>query len=192
MDTVYDRLMTKHRILHFFFLSLIVVLFVTTSCTSMQTLPEPKDVHLIRNVPFYEQEAYQCGPASLSNVLNYWGIRVTPEQIAEEIFSKSARGTLTIDMILYAQRAGLRAEQYRGDIGDIKKKISGGFPLIVLVDYGFSFYKQHHFMVIVGYAEQGVIVHSGKTREKLIPWNDFMKTWEKTEYWTLLVKKSKQ
>lgn len=29
--------------------------------------------HIIKKVPFYPQETFQCGPASMAEVLNYWG-----------------------------------------------------------------------------------------------------------------------
>ena len=57
-----------------------------------------------------------------------------------------------------------------------------------MVDYGFSLYQQNHFMVVVGYSEQGILAHTGRAKEKGIPWDDFIKSWEKTGYWTLLIR----
>jgi len=42
----------------------------------------------------------------------------------------------------------------------LKKNIDSGYPLIVLVDYGFWAFHSNHFMVVVGYNEDGVIVNS--------------------------------
>ncbi|HLB02506.1 MAG TPA: C39 family peptidase, partial [Nitrospiria bacterium] len=39
----------------------------------------------VEGVPFYPQKEYQCGPASLAAVLNYFGQAVSPEEIAEAI-----------------------------------------------------------------------------------------------------------
>ena len=44
-------------------------------------------------------------------------------------------------------------------------------------------------MVVVGYNEDGVIVNSGKDKGKFIPEEDFIKSWERTKFWTLLIKK---
>ncbi len=155
----------------------------------MKDIAESDQEHIIENVPFYPQETYQCGPASLAGVLNYWGINITPDDIAKEIFSESAKGTLNIDMILYAQSKGLDAAQYKGNMNDLKKNIDSGYPVIVLVDYGLSLYQANHFMVVVGYNEYGVTVNSGKDKGKFISTEDFLKAWEKTNYWTLLIKK---
>jgi len=163
--------------------------FFQHSCASVNPVLESKHNRIIANVPFYAQEAYQCGPASLAGLMNYWKINVTPDDIAKEIYSKSAKGTLNIDMVIYPQKKGLTAEQYLGGMKDLKKNIDSGYPLIVLVDYGFWVVRADHFMVVVGYNENGVIVNSGKDKGKFIPEEDFIKTWEKTKFWTLLIKR---
>ena len=142
---------------------------------------------MIQNIPFYPQEEYQCGPASLAGVLNHWNINVSPEEIASEIYSKSAKGTLNIDMGLYAQKRGLKTKQYRGSFEDIKRKIDSGYPLIVLVDEGFLIYQKNHFMVVVGYGEEGVFANSGREQHKFIVVKDFLRSWERTKFWTLLI-----
>ena len=144
---------------------------------------------MIDNVSFYPQEDYQCGPASLASVMTFWNDDVTPQEIAQEIFSRSVRGTLTIDMMLYAQKRGLYAEQFRGTIKDLRNFVDSGIPLIVLVDYGFSVLQMNHFMVVTGYTDDGIIVHSGQSQNKYIREEDFLPAWKKTDYWTLLIKK---
>jgi len=172
-----------------YFFILIVIVLLLHSCATTNEIPEVKHNHIVENVPFYPQETYQCGPASLAGVLNYWGVNVPPEDIAKEIFSESAKGTLNIDMVLYAQGKGLDVAQYKGNMEDLKKNIESGYPVIVLVDYGFYLYQANHFMVIVGYNEHGIIVNSGKDKKKFILMRDFIKSWERTKFWTLLIKK---
>ncbi len=155
---------------------------------TLSDMPQSRGNHTIEKIPFFPQEDYQCGPASLAMVLNYWGAYVTPDDIAREIFSESARGTLTIDMVLYAQGKGLSASQYKGGAEDLKKNIDSGYPVIVLVDYGFSIYQKNHFMVVKGYNEHGVIVNSGRNMDKFIPEKDFLKIWRRADFWTLLIK----
>jgi predicted double-glycine peptidase len=162
--------------------------FLLISCISTIEVKEGGNARLIENIPFFPQEDYQCGPASLAGVLNYWGISVTPDDIAKEIFSESARGTLNIDMILYAQSKGLNALQYKGNLEDLKKNIESDYPVIVLVDYGFSIYQVNHFMVVIGYNNRGLIVNSGKDKEKIISEEDFLHIWKRTNYWMLLMK----
>jgi hypothetical protein len=144
---------------------------------------------IVKGVPFYPQEEYQCGPASLAAVLNYWGVRVTPVDVAREIYSRSARGTLSIDMVLYAKEKGLNASWYTGGPYDLRRVIDAGLPLIILVDRGFSVLQVNHFMVVVGYNGKGVIVNSGRDEKILVPMNDFLREWERTKFWTLLIRR---
>jgi ABC-type bacteriocin/lantibiotic exporter with double-glycine peptidase domain len=142
---------------------------------------------MIQNVPFHPQEEFQCGPASLAGVLNHWNINVSPEEIASEIYSKSAKGTLNIDMVLYAEKRGLKGRQYRGSFEDIKNKIDSGYPLVVLVDEGFLIYQKNHFMVVIGYGGEGILANSGRKQHKFIPVNEFLRSWGRTNFWTLLI-----
>ena len=168
--------------------SFVIVCAALSACVTAAEIPQVETLRLVENVPFFPQEDKQCGPSSLAMVLNYQGVRVSPHEIAAEIFSESARGTLSIDMALYVQKRGLSALQFRGSMTEIKRSIDRGYPLVVLVDYGFSLYQKNHFMVVKGYDERGIIVNSGKSESKFIEEKDFLKTWEKTGFWTLLIK----
>jgi ABC-type bacteriocin/lantibiotic exporter with double-glycine peptidase domain len=163
-------------------------LFFLNACASPHLITESGQNRIIAGVPFYAQETNQCGPSSLAGVMNSWNIPVSPSEIAKEIYSKSARGTLNMDMVFYAQRKGLVAEQYSGGMDDLRRKIDAGFPLIVLVDKGFSVLEVAHFMVIIGYDEAGVIANSGRDSGEFIPEKDFLRSWRRTNYWTLLVR----
>jgi hypothetical protein len=170
-------------------LPVILVIVSLISCATGREISGSGEKHIVIGVPFYAQEAYQCGPASLAGVLNFWGINVGPGEISKDIFSRSARGTLNLDMVLYAQKRGLYALQYAGSMEDLRKNIDSGHPVIVLVAYGFSVYEVDHFMVATGYYDNGVIVNSGREQNKFIDEGDFLKIWAKANYWTLLIEK---
>lgn len=125
--------------------------------------------------------------------MNYWGLDISPDQIAKDILSKSARGTLNIDMVFYANKMGFYASQYEGSWEDLIINIKKGYPLIVLVDYGIKpFFQANHFMVIIGYNDNGVFANSGKTEKHFIEKDSFLKIWKKANYWTLLIKKKEE
>jgi ABC-type bacteriocin/lantibiotic exporter with double-glycine peptidase domain len=128
---------------------------------------------------------FQCGPASLAGVLNYWGIAAEPEEIARTIYSPGGRGTLDLDLVFYGEKRGLKAARYSGTGEDLTQNVEERVPLIVLIDEGILAYQKHHFMIVVGYNNQGIFAHSGRERERFYPWPAFLKTWEKTKNWTL-------
>ena len=149
--------------------------------------PAPSGSGKVENVPFYPQLTYQCGPASLAGVLNFYGDAVTPDQIARAIFRDNIHGTVTLDMILYAREKSFSARWYSGSAYDIQCAVDGNVPLIVMVDLGFANLSKYHYMVVVGYEPEGVIVYSGKEREKLIRWDRFLSRWKRTKSWTLRI-----
>jgi predicted double-glycine peptidase len=178
----------KERLKAFFLLFLLL----PVSCSTASGVRP--DGTVIRGVPFFSQEAYQCGPAALATVMNYWhektgkGTQVTPEQIAADIYSPTARGVLGFDLERYARGHGFQTEQYEGSMGDLRRRVDEGTPLIVFVDYGFSLYQVNHFMVVKGYVEGGVVVNSGKRENQTVPEGTLEKAWKKNRYWTLLLK----
>jgi predicted double-glycine peptidase len=148
----------------------------------------------IGGVPFFSQEAYQCGPTALAIVLDYWYQKtgtdkwLTPEQIAADIYSPTAKGILGIDLVLYGRKTGFEALQYSGNVADLRERVDGGTPVIILVDYGLSFYQSNHFMVVTGYSHSGVIVNSGRHENQLISHRELDRIWKKTDYWSLVLK----
>lgn len=168
---------------------IIGVSIIFLSACSVHYANPSKSAFVLDSVPFFPQEDFQCGPASLASVLNYHGISVQPSEVASAIYSKSARGTLTIDMILYSQKQGLKADQYSGSIDDLKNKLKNGYPLIVMSDFGFSAIQMNHFMVVTGYNDEGVVVNSGKSRSVLITYSNFASSWNRTKNWTLWIRK---
>jgi hypothetical protein len=114
---------------------------------------------------------------------------VTPAEIAEAIYEKRLKGTLSIDLVLYARRLGLNARAYRGNLGDLKGSVSKDRPLIVFRDLGSPLLPIRHFSVVVGYddAEGILILHSGRQRDKAVSYGRFLRSWREMDYWTLLV-----
>ena len=168
-----------------------LLLAFSASCATAGRIAH--DAVIIPNVPFFSQEAYQCGPASLAMAMDYWYRKMgrddwlTPERIAADTYSPSARGVLGIDLEMFARSHGFEALQYHGSMADLREKADKGVPLIILVDYGFSVYQANHFMVVTGYTKNGVVVNSGSRENQAIPEGELAKTWKKTDYWTLAV-----
>lgn len=150
--------------------------------------PSPRALY-IQQVPFYPQRQYECGPASLAAVMNFWGRRVTPEQIGEQIYRPKLRGTLSIDMWQYAKAQHFLASIYQGSWEFLGKQMSRKRPVIAFLNLGFQQIPIGHFLVVVGLdpGEKSVIVYSGGDRNLHVPYDRFKAAWEKTNYWALLV-----
>ena len=145
--------------------------------------------YLIETVPFIPQRDYYCGPASLAMVLRYWGADADQDAIASELFIKSIKGTLNFDLEFYARRQGFEARSFRGSLAEIKAHLRQNRPLIVFQDLGLGGYEIPHFAVLIGYNEARgeMIAHSGTTEYKVMSHQEFLRTWERRQRWTLLI-----
>lgn len=148
---------------------------------------DPKNHHIA--VPFFPQEKDQCGPASLASILRFYGIDIDPAEISREIYLPGIKGTLNIDLLFYARSKGLIAESYHGDIADLRKKIVEGRPLLLFLNLGLKSFPAGHYIVVTGFDDiDGIIyAHSGRERDKPIPYPDFRRAWAKGDFWTLLI-----
>jgi ABC-type bacteriocin/lantibiotic exporter with double-glycine peptidase domain len=169
----------------------LLLLLVPGACTTTDSFVaqygENLPYKLIKDVPFHTQKDFQCGPSSLAGVFNYYGKNISPSQIAEQIFEEKIRGTLSIDMVLYARHQGFVAEWYTGDLNDLRENIDNNFPLIVMIDLGLGPIQKPHFLVVVGYDSKGVIINSGTHQHKTVPWNRFHNQWNRSSLWTLRI-----
>jgi len=145
--------------------------------------------HLITTVPFIPQEEYQCGPAALAMVLQYYGAAVHPDEITRALYLPSVRGTLNLDLEFYARRLGFQARSFAGTLDRVKDELRHGHPLIVFQDLGGPLDPVPHFAVLVGYDErrQAVVLHSGTTAYHVLSYADFERTWARRRAWTLLI-----
>ncbi|MBI5518683.1 MAG: C39 family peptidase [Desulfovibrio sp.] len=141
----------------------------------------------VRGVPFHAQEDRQCGPASLAMVLNHLGDPATPDEISRVIYSKSLRGTLNLDLALYARGRGHQARFFRGSAADLAGAVDAGTPPLVMVDEGFGGIRVMHFMVVTGYDGEGVVANSGRRQGVRFSWGSFLASWAGADNWILLV-----
>jgi ABC-type bacteriocin/lantibiotic exporter with double-glycine peptidase domain len=143
----------------------------------------------VEGVPFYPQKKYQCGPASLAAVLNYWGRNDSPEQIAQAIYLPRLKGSLGLDLWRYARDQGFDARMREGSLEDLQVHLARKQPVIAFLNLGFTFFPIGHFLVVVGLdpEQQAVIAYSGTEKDKRIPYKKFLSDWKKTHYWSLVI-----
>ena len=176
--------------------SLVVVCLLAWSASCATPATTEQHAVIIEDIPFFSQEAYQCGPAALATVIGYWQNKagrdtsITPEGVAADIYSPSAKGVLPLDLEFYARKQGFQTRQYSGDLDDLKRNVDRGVPTIIFVDYGLSLYQANHFMVVTGYTKDGVIVNSGRRENQPLSRGELEKIWKKNRYWSLALRPS--
>jgi len=151
------------------------------------TPPPGGDREVLLQVPLFPQKRFHCGPAALAGVMNYWNVGVTPEEIARALSTDRHRGTLSLDLYLYAKKRGLKVELLRGGMKALIRSLDGGYPVIVMVDSGMGPLQKNHFMVVVGYNGKGLFVNTQNEREIFFSYAEMDRIWRRTNYWGLLV-----
>lgn len=144
----------------------------------------------LSGVPFFPQNEYMCGPAALASVVGYWGKDAEMKDVAKEVYQEKLKGTLPLDLLIYAKEKGFEAAYYKGSLSDLREKISSGTPLILFLNLGYDFYPVGHYIVVVGYNDrmEAVVAHSGMNREEVFTYRELLGSWEKTNFSTLLVR----
>lgn len=153
----------------------------------------PGEGRYIRDVPFFPQDQYMCGPAALAGVIGFWGGSAGMDDVARGVYEEKLKGTLPMDLLIYAREKGFDASYYRGSFDDLREKISSGTPLILFLNLGYDAYPVGHYIVVVGYDDRAgvVLAHSAMNREEVFTYKRLKGYWEKTGFSTLIVRPRK-
>lgn len=147
----------------------------------------PRHVELAE-VPYFAQDAYQCGPASLAMALNAAGIAATPETLKPELYLPDRHGSLQVEMLAATRRHGAIAYQLAPELKDVLREIATGTPVVVLQNLAFSWYPVWHYAVVVGYdlGRAEIILRSGPEQRQILPISTFEYTWARSGYWAMV------
>jgi len=173
------------------FILFITILFLS-SCASQGRehsvfSDHSKEIYRL-NVPFVlQQKEGYCGPVALATVLNYWNDDVNQQQIADNIYLPSLKGSLSVDLVHYANKRGFNAELYFGTFQDMKDKMALGYPLIAIL--GDHKNVLGHYIVLVGYDDfrQQVIIHKEKSAYETMSYKEFLLLWSNMDKLTILI-----
>ena len=142
----------------------------------------------LAEVPFYPQERYYCGPASLAMALTWSGVEVDQHSLAKEVYTPGREGALRNDLMSGARRYGRLAVPVHG-LDNLLRELAAGHPVIVFQNLALDIYPQWHFAVAIGYdlKREELILHSGTREYHRIALDTFERTWARGEHWAMVV-----
>jgi tetratricopeptide (TPR) repeat protein len=142
----------------------------------------------LTDVPFFPQERYQCGPASLAMMLAWSDVDITPDELTRAVYTPEREGSLPSDIVSAARRNG-RVAIPVNRLDQLLKEIEAGHPVLVMQNLGLSWLSQWHFAVAVGYdLEQSQLILRSGTEERLTtPLDAFERTWARADSWAIIV-----
>lgn len=150
------------------------------------TIPAAYHIH---GVPFAEPHRDWCGPAALAAVLQYHGEDVNAQQIADDIHLPHYRGSLTLDLLLWARKRGCRAWARTASADLLKRAIARDRPAICLLRKRGRLADRNHFVVVRGYEDDPPVwlLDAGERREQRVANPDFERDWQHCGGWMLVV-----
>lgn len=159
---------------------------------TQQLQSAPPDIarqHLIKQVPFYPQQEFFCGPTTLAEVAAFYGRPQDPSAIAPQTFTPGLQGSLQVEMAAAARQLGLLAYASQGSMSQLLQLVAANLPVIVLQNNGLSWYPRWHYAVVIGYdLDAGELeLHTGLTANYRLDFATFERTWQRGQYWLLLM-----
>jgi len=143
---------------------------------------------LLKQVPFFAQELYQCGPAALATVLAVSGIGVTPADITPLVYVPGREGSFQVEMLAATRSLGRLAYQITPTLHALFSEVAAGRPVLVLPNLSLAWYPRWHFAVVKGFDLRTgrVVLNSGLIENYAIPLSTFERTWARADYWAML------
>ncbi len=142
----------------------------------------------LNHVPYFAQDAYQCGPATLAMAFSVAGVNIQPQQLEAEVYLPAKFGSLQVEMLAATRRHGLLAYLLDPQLNDLLAEVAAGRPVIVLQNLGLHWYPVWHYAVVIGYdIDRGeIILRSGAEPRQALPLTTFEHTWARSNYWAML------
>lgn len=153
-----------------------------------QTPPEFTAPVLLRQVPFYPQQLYQCGPAALATLLGASGVQVTPEQLVPLVYVPEREGSFQVEMVATTRSHGRLAYRIAPTLDALLSEVVAGHPVLVLQNLALSLYPRWHFAVVKGFdlERRKLILNSGLYEDYEISTAVFERTWARADHWGVL------
>jgi hypothetical protein len=136
----------------------------------------PTDRKVIEKVPFFPDDTFLCGPATLAAALTFLGRPTTVAEVAAPLAKSGRKGSLAPDLVLWARDLGYRATFWATTPNEVIRLIKANNPVILQIDAGGPI-KMGHFVVALGYGPEGLVVNSATVQRLILDWDDFLKRW---------------
>lgn len=130
---------------------------IPTPTATVTPTPIPPD-YLLTGFTFSAQGWNNCGPATVTMLMSYWGLQTTQNQAADFLKGRIEDPNVNPPEIVdYVENLGYEmVYRVNGDIELLKRFVAAGYP--VMIERGFDelpeLHWMGHYMLIVGFSDQ--------------------------------------
>ena len=151
-------------------------------------LDEIENLVVLEQTPFYPQAEYQCGPAALAMVLGGSGITVHPDELTPYTYIPERKGTLQLELLAASRLHGRIPYEIDPKIDAIVAELAEGRPVLVLQNLGLNILPAYHYAVVIGVLPPDkIVLHSGEKERLVDDLGRFIRTWQRTGSWGMVV-----
>ena len=174
----------------------LIVCLVAAGCATppqtRQLFTDPPDIPArveLDRVPFYPQQEFHCGPASLAAIYNYRGVAAEPDEIARQVFVPGLEGSLQAEVVAATRQHDLLPVRLDGRLDSLLRELAAGNPVFVLQNLGLDLLPKWHYEVVIGYdlGARELILRSGTNRRIARSFETFERTWRRAGNWALVI-----
>lgn len=168
-----------------------MLMALVTGCTVLPERPWPMaggGAVELADVPFFPQQAYQCGPAALATVLVASGVDITPDDLVPYVWLPERRGSLQPELLAQTRRHGRIPFLLADGPSELMAELEAGRPVLVLQNLGFDWAPVWHYAVVIGHDGAGnLVLRSGREERHVVAAATFARTWRRGGYWAFVV-----
>ena len=175
-------------------------IFLFSASLSACVAPQSKQLQLerphdlptkayIKNVPFYPQQQFHCGPSSLAMAMNFYGKKLTPKELAKDVFTPGRKGSFQAEMKAAVRKRGMIAYELTPELVYLLAEVSVGHPVIILQNKAVKYYPVWHYALVIGYDlnKKQIYLHSGHNKNYVVSMSVFEFTWKRSKRWAMAV-----
>lgn len=147
-----------------------------------------REVLILRDVPFFPQTAYECGPAALAGVLGATGVAATPEVLSPQVYLPQRQGSLQLELVAATRRAGRIPYVLDATPDALLAQIEAGRPVLVLQNMRTRDFPVWHYAVLVGFdsAANRVYLNSASKQGMGVSAPELLRTWDWAGRWAMV------
>jgi hypothetical protein len=171
----------------------LLTLLLSGCATQTRMLLKQTPAHLppraeLTSTPFFAQERYQCGPATLAMSLNAAGIGISPDSLVPQVFVPKREGSFQPEMLAAGRRNGAFSMTIPPRLDALLSEVAAGNPVIVLQNLSLPISPLWHYALVIGYDlnQEEIILRSGTTERLAMPVSTFEHTWKRSDFWGMV------